>query len=116
MSILGGLMKIGRGVAEIIGNIMLLNRRYFMKKYIGANLIKATPMTRGEYNDYANDPSRRLIENIASAMDGDPNTPGYLVGYPDKKTEFSGELKGESEYISWVPKDNFENIYRKIGE
>ena len=60
--------------------------------YIGAKIIAAREMTRGEYNDY-----RRwtIPENE------NPADKGYLVIYSD-------------DYESWSPKQVFETAYRLI--
>ena len=65
-----------------------------MKTYIGTKVIDAEPMTRGEYNKYR---GWDIPENE------NPNDAGYRVVYPDG-------------YVSWSPKDVFENTYRPIGD
>lgn len=65
-----------------------------MKEYIGVKLLKAMPMTRGEYNNYR---GWKIPENE------NPNDKGYLVVY-----------KGGHE--SWSPKDVFEESYKELGE
>jgi hypothetical protein len=64
-----------------------------MKCYIGAKIIKAEPMSRSEF----------LITSGRPAIMGDgvEDQPGYKVIYPDG-------------YVSWSPKDVFENAYREI--
>jgi len=61
-----------------------------MKQYIGTKLIKAHPQTLGEYN---------LSKGWTIPANEDPNTKGYRVEYSDS-------------YISWSPKDAFEEAYR----
>ena len=65
-----------------------------MKEYIGVKLLKAMPMTRGEYNNYR---GWKIPE------DEDPSDKGYLVVY-----------KGG--YESWSPKDVFEESYTELEE
>lgn len=61
-------------------------------KYIGTKLIKAKPMTRGEYNKYR---GWTIPENE------NPDDEGYLVVYVDSDN-----------YESWSPKDVFDRAYR----
>lgn len=61
-----------------------------VKKYIGTKLIKAQPATLGEYNKF---------KGWQMPTDEDPNTEGFLVKYSD-------------DYISWSPKQAFEDSYR----
>lgn len=61
-------------------------------KYIGTKLIKAKPMTRGEYNAYR---GWKIPENE------NPEDDGYLVVYVDS-----------DDYVSWSPKDVFDRAYR----
>lgn len=72
-----------------------------MKLYLGTKLVKATPMTRGDYNAHRgwHLPSN---ENGADA--------GYLVEYTD-----GGQRNHEAHqgYVSWSPKDVFERAYRE---
>lgn len=65
-----------------------------MKKYIGTKLVKAKPMTRGEYNTYR---GWRIPENE------NPKDKGYLVEYSDY-------------YISWSPKEVFERAYIAVDD
>ena len=62
-----------------------------MKKYIGTKLVKAKPMTRGEYNTYR---GWQIPENE------NPKDKGYLVEYSDY-------------YITWSPKEVFERAYNE---
>jgi len=72
------------------------------KTYIGINIIKAEPMTMGEYIkgkwQKDKDGSMHLSVNLLNL---DPETRGYLV-------------KDSDTYISWSPKDVFEGLYRLI--
>lgn len=61
-------------------------------KYIGTKLIKAKPMTRGDYNAYR---GWTIPENE------NPDEEGYLVVYVDS-----------NDYVSWSPKDVFDRAYR----
>lgn len=65
-----------------------------MKTYIGTKIIKAKPMTRGDYN------KQRGWEIPA---DENPDDEGYLVQY-------------DNDYVSWSPKDVFETSYRPVTE
>lgn len=67
-----------------------------LAKYIGTKLIKAKPMTRGDYNKYR---GWKLPENE------NPDDEGYLVVYVDSDN-----------YESWSPKDVFERAYRSCVE
>ena len=62
-----------------------------MKTYIGTKIIEAKPMTRGDYNTFR---GWKIPE------DENPEDRGYLVKYPDG-------------YISWSPKEVFEEAYRE---
>jgi len=65
-----------------------------MIKYIGVKIIEADPLNLGEYN--------RMRGWIIP--DGeDPNREGYLVKYSDN-------------YISWSPKEAFDESYRPITD
>lgn len=63
-----------------------------LAKYIGTKLIKAKPMTRGEYNAYR---GWKIPENE------NPEDDGYMVVYIDS-----------DDYVSWSPKDVFDRAYR----
>ena len=71
----------------------MLERGNSMKQYIGTKIIKAKPMTRGEYNNFR---GWKIPENE------NPNDKGYLVQYPDN-------------YISWSPEKQFEEAYRECN-
>lgn len=68
--------------------------------YIGVKLIKPTPMTRLEYNEYR---GWTLPENEDGADEG------YLVEYLDGGQSNDPRHVG---YISWSPKAVFERAYR----
>ena len=65
-----------------------------MTCYIGTKLILGREMNLGEYN---------LHRGWTIPEDEDPEKEGYLVSYPD-------------DYISWSPKDVFEESYRPTSE
>lgn len=65
-----------------------------MKKYIGIKLIEATPMLRGDYNEY---------RGWKIPKDENPKDEGYLVKYSDS-------------YESWSPKEAFEEAYCEVEE
>ncbi len=71
-----------------------------MKTYIGTKIIRAFPMTRGDYNLYR-DWTLPANENGAD--------PGYLVEYQDGGKP---NHPGHTGYISWSPKEQFDNAYR----
>lgn len=62
-----------------------------LKNYIGTKQIQATPMTRGEYNNY---------RGWQISANENPADEGYLVKYSDG-------------YESWSPKKQFEEAYRE---
>ena len=60
-----------------------------MEEYIGTKIVKAEPMNLGDYNNY---------RGWVIPEDEDPEREGYLVKYPD-------------DYVSWSPKEIFEEAY-----
>jgi Protein of unknown function (DUF2829) len=74
-----------------------------MKHYIGTKLISATPMNRADYNTYR---GWALPENENGADEG------YLVEYLDGGKPNDDRHAG---YISWSPKEQFENAYRETS-
>ena len=72
------------------------------QKYIGTKLINAEPMTRAEYNVF------RGWELPADENGADE---GYLVEYLDGGKPNTAAYAG---YVSWSPKEQFDNAYRKI--
>lgn len=64
------------------------------KEYIGVKIIKAEPMTRGEYNKK---------RGWTIPKDENPKDEGYIVQHSDS-------------YVSWSPKDAFEEAYSEIQE
>lgn len=71
-----------------------------MIKYIGTKVIQARPMSRGEYN---------LYRNWSLPLDENGDDEGYLVEYLDGGKSNHPDHVG---YISWSPKEQFENAYR----
>ncbi|ADL53221.1 Gp49 family protein [Clostridium cellulovorans] len=65
-----------------------------MNYYIGTKLIKAEPMTKGQYNE---------CMGYATTPNEDPTIDGYRVQYPDG-------------YVSWSPGCVFEKAYLKVDD
>ena len=74
-----------------------------MKKYKCHKVVKAIEMTRAEYNIYR---GWELPKNEC----GDDE--GYLVEYVDGGKPNTSEYSG---YVSWSPKEQFENAYKESG-
>ena len=74
-----------------------------MKTFIGTKIVNAAPMNRAAYNEYRN---WILPENEEGADDG------YLVEYTDGGKPNDSRHAG---YISWSPKEQFDNAYRETG-
>lgn len=72
-----------------------------MKTFLGTKLIKARPMTRGEYNTY---------RGWTPPEGEDQTTPGYLVEY--ENSDGKANHPDHSGYISWSPADVFEKAYQ----
>ena len=71
--------------------------------YIGTKLINAEPMTRQQYNDF---------RGWELPTDEDGTDEGYLVEYLDGGKPNTDMYAG---YVSWSPKEQFENAYRKTS-
>lgn len=71
-----------------------------MPLYIGTKLLRAAPMTRGEYNEY---------RGWKIPTDEDPNDRGFLVEYTDGGKP---NVDNHNGYISWSPEDVFNKTYR----
>ena len=71
-----------------------------MTAFVGTKSVLATPMTRGEYNEYR---GWQIPENE------DPKEQGYLIEYVDGGKPNDDRHAG---YISWSPKDVFERSYK----
>lgn len=74
-------------------------------QFIGTKLVDAIPMTRQEYNDYR---GWELPENEKNLAD----EKGFLIEYKDGGRANHENHKG---YISWSPKDVFEQSYKSNG-
>lgn len=75
-----------------------------MKTFIGTKIVLATPMTLGAYNEHQ---GWKIPEGQ------DPQTDGYLVEYTDGGKPNHPDHEG---YISWSPKDVFENSYHTLQD
>ncbi len=75
-----------------------------MQNYYGTKNINAEPMTRLDYNNFR---GWDLPDNENGSDEG------YLVEYTDGGKANTPHYKG---YISWSPKEQFENAYQKSGE
>lgn len=73
------------------------------QKYVGIKGLVALPMSRGEYNTY---------RGWATPANENPADDGYIVEYVDGGAPNDPRHTG---YISWSPKDVFENSYSKSG-
>lgn len=72
---------------------------YPAETYLGTKVVYAAPMTRQAYND---------LRGWQLPSDEDGTDEGYLVQYADGgKTN----LEGFNGYVSWSPKDVFEDAY-----
>ena len=74
-----------------------------MKTYLGVKQIKAIEMSRKDYIDY---------RGWELPADEDGNDKGYLVEYLDGGQSNHPEHSG---YISWSPKEVFENAYQEVS-
>lgn len=72
-----------------------------MKSYVGTKLLDAVPMCLGTYN---------TLQGWTIPPDQDPMAEGYLVEYKDGGKPNHKDFAG---YISWSPKEVFENSYRE---
>lgn len=72
-----------------------------MKTYIGTKIIKATPMNRADYNTF---------RGWTLPPDENGADEGYFVEYLDGGKPNTPHYAG---YISWSPKEQFENAYRE---
>lgn len=72
-----------------------------MKTYIGTKQVNAVPMTRMHYN---------LLRGWELPADENGEDEGYLVEYLDGGKPNHKDYQG---YISWSPKEQFENAYRE---
>jgi len=74
-----------------------------MERYIGTKIVTATAMNRADYNVY-----RGWV--LPANEDGADE--GYLVEYTDGGKPNDARHAG---YISWSPKEQFDNAYRKTS-
>jgi hypothetical protein len=74
-----------------------------MKKFFGSKKVNAVPMNRAEYNAFRG-------WNLPADEDGADE--GYLVEYMDGGKPNTPQYSG---YVSWSPKEQFDNAYREIG-
>ena len=74
-----------------------------MKTYIGTKMLRALPMTRGEYCTYRGWP---VPENE------NPLDSGFLVEYSDGGKPNDSRHAG---YISWSPSDVFNRTYHEVS-
>jgi hypothetical protein len=75
-----------------------------MQTYIGTKMINARPMTRDTYS---------LYRGWTLPEDEDGDEPGYLVEYLDGS---ASNHPAHKNYISWSPKDVFEEAYVTLGK
>lgn len=75
-----------------------------MKSYVGTKLIQATPMNRLKYNEY---------RGWTLPADENGSDEGYLVEYLDGGASNHPDHVG---YISWSPKEVFNNAYWDANE
>lgn len=73
-----------------------------MEKYTGVKEILAKPMNRKEYNDYRG-------WELSADENGDDE--GFLVEYVQSETSTNVNHPAHTGYISWSPKDVFEESY-----
>ena len=71
-----------------------------MKRYIGTKQVSAKPMTRAAYNAF---------RGWTLPADENGSDEGYLVEYLDGGKPNTATHAG---YVSWSPKEQFENAYR----
>ena len=74
-----------------------------MPTYIGCKMIKAKPMTLGEYRGY---------RGLDMGKDESTGTEGYLVEYPDSNSNH----ENHEGYVSWSPREVFESAYLKLSD
>ena len=71
--------------------------------YIGTKMINAEPMTRAAYN---------VFRGWELPADENGDDEGYLVEYLDGGRPNTTTHAG---YVSWSPKEQFDNAYRKTS-
>lgn len=75
-----------------------------MQLYIGTKVLRARPMTRGDYNS---------LRNWSVPADENPEDQGYLVEYTDGGKPNVAGFEG---YVSWSPAEQFEKAYHLVGD
>lgn len=70
--------------------------------YRGTKIIHAAPMSRVVYND---------LRGWVVPADENPLDPGYIVEYADSRRP---NVEGFTGYVSWSPKDVFDQAYREV--
>ena len=71
--------------------------------YVGKKIVNAVPMTRAEYNH---------MRGWDVPADENADDEGYLVEYLDGGAPNHRDYNG---YISWSPKEQFENAYQDVN-
>lgn len=71
-----------------------------LMQYTGVSVVDAAPMTRGEYNE---------LRGRSVPTGENPNDEGFIV---ENRAFGSPNVPGFSGYVSWLPKDIFESVYR----
>ena len=71
-----------------------------MNKYVGIKFVRAKPMTRLAYYQ---------LRGWTLPEDENGDDQGYLVEYLDGGKP---NLQGYEGYVSWTPKEQFDNAYR----
>ena len=69
------------------------------KMYVGTRRVKATPMSRQDYNN---------LRGWRLPDDEDGNDEGYLIEHTDGGKPNTLDYEG---YVSWSPKDTFDNTF-----
>lgn len=79
-----------------------MNKLPNMTRHIGAKMINAVAMTRGEYN---------ALRGWTVPEDEDPEDRGFLVEYTDGG---QANVPGFTGYVNWSPEDVFARAYRPV--
>lgn len=79
-----------------------------MNVYVGTKILNAQPMTRGDYNIFR---GWTLPDNEKGCEDD----AGYLVEYLDQGAGTEANTPHFQGFVSWSPKDIFENAYTRIS-
>ena len=74
-----------------------------LKEFIGTKIIYAKPMNRLDYN---------IFRGWELPSNENGSDEGYLVEYKDGGEPNTKEYQG---YVSWSPKEQFENAYKQSG-